>query len=54
MAVEEVAAKKLAERLDSTPGALYKTLHDARASSGNGVPHPIDANGCESRPAVRI
>jgi RNA polymerase sigma-70 factor (ECF subfamily) len=30
LAVNEVAAKELAERLDSTPGALYKTLHDAR------------------------
>jgi RNA polymerase sigma-70 factor (ECF subfamily) len=30
LTVEEVATKKLAARLNSTPGALYKTLHDAR------------------------
>jgi RNA polymerase sigma-70 factor, ECF subfamily len=28
--IDEVAAKPLAVSLDSTPGALYKTLHDAR------------------------
>ena len=30
LTVEEVSVKNLAKRLDSTPGALYKTLHDAR------------------------
>jgi RNA polymerase sigma-70 factor, ECF subfamily len=30
LTVEEISTKKLAARLDSTPGALYKTLHDAR------------------------
>jgi RNA polymerase sigma-70 factor, ECF subfamily len=30
MTIDEVAAKPLAVSLDSTPGALYKTLHDAR------------------------
>ena len=30
LTVEEITTKKLAARLDSTPGALYKTLHDAR------------------------
>lgn len=30
LTVEEVTTKKLAARLHSTPGALYKTLHDAR------------------------
>lgn len=30
MAVNEVSAKQLSVRLNSTPGALYKTLHDAR------------------------
>ena len=30
LTVEEVATQKLAARLNSTPGALYKTLHDAR------------------------
>ncbi len=31
MAIDEVPAQRLALRLQSTPGALYKTLHDARA-----------------------
>lgn len=31
MTIDEVPAKRLAMRLHSTPGALYKTLHDARA-----------------------
>jgi hypothetical protein len=30
LTIEETSAKALAARLDSTPGALYKTLHDAR------------------------
>ena len=30
LTIDEVAAKSLAARLDSTPGAVYKTLHDAR------------------------
>ncbi len=30
LTIEEVAAKDLATRLHSTPGAVYKTLHDAR------------------------
>jgi RNA polymerase sigma-70 factor, ECF subfamily len=30
MAVNEIPAKQLSVRLNSTPGALYKTLHDAR------------------------
>jgi RNA polymerase sigma-70 factor, ECF subfamily len=30
LTIDDVAAKDLAARLDSTPGALYKTLHDAR------------------------
>jgi RNA polymerase sigma-70 factor (ECF subfamily) len=31
MTIEEVPTSRLASRLHSTPGALYKTLHDARA-----------------------
>jgi len=31
MTIDEVPTKRLAVRLQSTPGALYKTLHDARA-----------------------
>jgi RNA polymerase sigma-70 factor (ECF subfamily) len=30
LAVQEVPIDVLAERLDTTRGALYKTLHDAR------------------------
>lgn len=30
LTIDEVAVKDLAARLDSTPGALYKTVHDAR------------------------
>lgn len=30
LAIDGVAVRDLATRLDSTPGALYKTLHDAR------------------------
>jgi hypothetical protein len=30
MAVNEVSTKQLSVRLNSTPGDLYKTLHDAR------------------------
>jgi RNA polymerase sigma-70 factor (ECF subfamily) len=30
LTIDEVGAKSLAHRLDSTPGAVYKTLHDAR------------------------
>jgi RNA polymerase sigma-70 factor, ECF subfamily len=56
MAVEEVAAKELAERLGSTPGALYKTLHDARRKLrrglADGVP-PIKTNRSGSQRAVR-
>jgi RNA polymerase sigma-70 factor, ECF subfamily len=36
-AVDEVTAKDLAKRLDSTPGALYKTLHDARQKLRQGL-----------------
>lgn len=30
MTIDEVPTDRLAVRLHSTPGALYKTLHDAR------------------------
>jgi RNA polymerase sigma-70 factor (ECF subfamily) len=30
LAIDGVPTKDLARRLDTTPGALYKTLHDAR------------------------
>jgi RNA polymerase sigma-70 factor (ECF subfamily) len=30
LTIDEVGAKSLADRLHSTPGAVYKTLHDAR------------------------
>ncbi|HEX5192005.1 MAG TPA: sigma-70 family RNA polymerase sigma factor [Solirubrobacteraceae bacterium] len=38
MAIDEVPANRLAARLDSTPGALYKTLHDARAKLRESTP----------------
>ena len=44
MAVDEVAAKKLAERLDSSPGALYKTLHDARRKLRQGLADGVPAD----------
>jgi hypothetical protein len=31
MTIDEVPTRRLAVSLHSTPGALYKTLHDARA-----------------------
>jgi RNA polymerase sigma-70 factor, ECF subfamily len=37
MTVDDIAAKTLAKRLDSTPGALYKTLHDARHKLRQGL-----------------
>jgi RNA polymerase sigma-70 factor, ECF subfamily len=30
LVLEGVTTEELAKRLDTTPGALYKTLHDAR------------------------
>lgn len=40
MAIEEVPANRLAMRLNSTPGALYKTLHDARTKLRESTPLP--------------
>jgi RNA polymerase sigma-70 factor (ECF subfamily) len=37
LAINETPAKALAERLHSTPGALYKTLHDARRKLRDGM-----------------
>lgn len=43
LTVEHVAAKNLAERVDSTPGALHKTLHDARRKLKQQLAHaPAD------------
>ena len=39
LTIEETSAKILAARLDSTPGALYKTLHDARRKLRVGLAH---------------
>lgn len=41
LTVEEVAAKDLATRLHSTPGALYKTLHDARRKLKRQLDHEL-------------
>ena len=38
LTIEETSTKALAARLDSTPGALYKTLHDARRNLRVGLP----------------
>jgi len=40
LTIEEISTKALAARLDSTPGALYKTLHDARRNLRVGLPTP--------------
>jgi len=40
MAIEQTPAKVLAARLDSTPGALYKTVHDARRRLRAGLRQP--------------
>lgn len=46
LTIEETSAKALAARLDSTPGALYKTLHDARHNLRVGLARrPADRNG---------
>lgn len=37
LAIEQTPATSLAARLDSTPGALYKTLHDARRKLRQGL-----------------
>jgi len=37
LTIEETSAKALAAQLHSTPGALYKTLHDARRKLREGV-----------------
>jgi RNA polymerase sigma-70 factor (ECF subfamily) len=48
MALDETPAKALAERLHSTPGALYKTLHDARRKLRDGLtPGPADRHDVE-------
>ena len=39
LTIDEVTAKSLAVRLDSTPGALYKTLHDARRKLRHELDH---------------
>ena len=48
LTIEETSAKALAARLDSTPGALYKTLHDARRKLRAGLaPGPADRPGTD-------
>ncbi|MGH2886547.1 MAG: sigma-70 family RNA polymerase sigma factor [Solirubrobacteraceae bacterium] len=43
LTIDEVGAKDLATRLHSTPGAVYKTLHDARRKLKHKLPldHPL-------------
>src|SRR5437763_9648265 len=40
LAIDGVDSKDLAIRLNSTPGALYKTLHDARRKLKSGLAEP--------------
>jgi RNA polymerase sigma-70 factor, ECF subfamily len=39
LAIDGIDPKDLAARLDSSPGALYKTLHDARRKLEHGLTH---------------
>jgi len=48
LALDETPAKVLAERLHCTPGALYKTLHDARRKLRDGLTSaPADRHDVE-------
>ena len=48
LAIKKTSAKALAARLDSTPGALYKTLHDARRKLRAGLaPEPAERPGTQ-------
>jgi RNA polymerase sigma-70 factor, ECF subfamily len=51
LAIDGVDSKDLATRLNSTQGALYKTLHDARRKLEHGLANPEDDRGqsCGSR-----
>jgi RNA polymerase sigma-70 factor, ECF subfamily len=49
LAIDEVDSKDLATRLNSTPGALYKTLHDARRKLKHGLADPELHDRRESR-----
>lgn len=53
LAIEEIPAKDLAAQLHSTPGALYKTLHDARRKLRAKLePSPIRPGSSSSRAAA--
>jgi RNA polymerase sigma-70 factor, ECF subfamily len=45
LAIDGVAAKDLATRLETTPGALYKTVHDARRKLKAGLGDDLAAVG---------
>jgi RNA polymerase sigma-70 factor (ECF subfamily) len=48
LTIKETCVKALAARLDSTPGALYKTLHDARRKLRAGLaPEPAERPGTQ-------
>lgn len=54
LTIEETSAKALAARLDSTPGALYKTLHDARRKLRAGLAaRPVDRHGARQAKTAR-
>jgi RNA polymerase sigma-70 factor (ECF subfamily) len=58
MAIDEVPANRLAVRLHSTPGALYKTLYDARAKLRAELvdhdvgDHPFPSRSGSEEPAI--
>jgi RNA polymerase sigma-70 factor, ECF subfamily len=58
MTIDEVPTSRLAIRLDSTPGALYKTLHDARAklraelNDHDVGDHPFPSQSRSEAPAI--
>ena len=39
LAIDGIDPKDLAARIDASPGALYKTLHDARRKLKHGLTH---------------
>jgi RNA polymerase sigma-70 factor, ECF subfamily len=51
LTIDEVPANDLATRLHSTPGALYKTLHDARRKLTRQLPPDHQLARCESPPS---
>ena len=54
LTIEGTSTKDLAARLDSTPGALYKTLHDARRKLRVGLAaQPTERHGAQPAKTAR-